>query len=212
MYCSVDEIKVYLVQKDIYCLFIFCEYVYVMGNSVGGLKEYWDVFENNLMVQGGCVWDWVDQLFCEIDLNGCWYWLYGGDYGLKGILSFGNFCCNGLVSVDCVFYLYLFEVKKIYQNIKCILINKNNLIVRVKNWFDFFNFNEYIFYWQVVGDNGKLLVEGNKEVNCVLYVIVDVILGKVVLFVNVCEGYFNLSWICKEVLLMVGIDWEVVYD
>lgn len=52
-----------------------------MGNSVGGLKEYWDVFENEPMAQGGCVWDWVDQSFREIDANGKWYWTYGGDYG-----------------------------------------------------------------------------------------------------------------------------------
>ena len=97
MYRSVDEIKAYLAQKDIYRPFILCEYVHAMGNSVGGLKEYWDVFENNPMAQGGCVWDWVDQSFREIDSNGRWYWSYGGDYGPKGIPSFGNFCCNGLV-------------------------------------------------------------------------------------------------------------------
>lgn len=43
MYRSVDEIKTYLAQKDIYRPFILCEYVHAMGNSVGGLKEYWDV-------------------------------------------------------------------------------------------------------------------------------------------------------------------------
>ena len=139
MYRSVDEIKAYLAQKDIYRPFILCEYVHAMGNSVGGLKEYWDVFENNPMAQGGCVWDWVDQSFREIDSNGRWYWSYGGDYGPKGIPSFGNFCCNGLVSADRVPHPHLLEVKKIYQNIKCTLINKNNLTVRVKNWFDFSN-------------------------------------------------------------------------
>ena len=108
------------------------------------------------MAQGGCVWDWVDQSFREIDSNGRWYWSYGGDYGPKGIPSFGNFCCNGLVSADRVPHPHLLEVKKIYQNIKCTLINKNNLTVRVKNWFDFSNLNEYILHWQVVGDNGQI--------------------------------------------------------
>ena len=83
-----------------------------MGNSCGGLKEYWDVFENNPMAQGGCVWDWVDQSFREIDKNGKWYWTYGGDYGPEGIPSFGNFCCNGLVGANREPHPHLLEVKK----------------------------------------------------------------------------------------------------
>ena len=97
MYRSVDDIKAYVKEKDIYRPFILCEYLHAMGNSCGGLKEYWDVFENNPMAQGGCVWDWVDQSFREIDADGRWYWTYGGDYGPKNVPSFGNFCCNGLV-------------------------------------------------------------------------------------------------------------------
>lgn len=212
MYRSVDEIKTYLAQKDIYRPFILCEYVHAMGNSVGGLKEYWDVFENNPMAQGGCVWDWVDQSFREIDANGRWYWSYGGDYGPKGVPSFGNFCCNGLVSADRVPHPHLFEVKKIYQNIKCTLLYKSNLTIRVKNWFDFSNLNEYILHWQVVGDNGQTVTEGTKEVNCAPHATVDVTLGKVVLPANVREGYLNLSWTRKEASLMVGTDWEVAYD
>ncbi|KAA5217067.1 beta-galactosidase, partial [Bacteroides finegoldii] len=81
MYRSVDEIKAYVAKKDIYRPFILCEYLHAMGNSCGGLKDYWDVFENEPMAQGGNVWDWVDQSFREIDKNGKWYWTYGGDYG-----------------------------------------------------------------------------------------------------------------------------------
>lgn len=212
MYRSVDEIKTYLAQKDIYRPFILCEYVHAMGNSVGGLKEYWDVFENNPMAQGGCVWDWVDQSFREIDANGRWYWSYGGDYGPKGVPSFGNFCCNGLVSPDRVPHPHLLEVKKVYQNIKSTLLNKSNLTIRVKNWFDFSNLNEYILHWQVVGDNGQTVTEGTKEVNCAPHATVDVTLGKVVLPANVREGYLNLSWTRKEASPMVGTDWEVAYD
>lgn len=212
MYRSVDEIKTYLAQKDIYRPFILCEYVHAMGNSVGGLKEYWDVFENNPMAQGGCVWDWVDQSFREIDSNGRWYWSYGGDYGPKEIPSFGNFCCNGLVSADRVPHPHLLEVKKNYQNIKCSLINKNNLTIRIKNWFDFSNLNEYKLSWQVVGDNGMLLAQGTKEVDCMPHATVDITLGKVTLPANVREGYLNLSWSRKEASPMIDTNWEVAYD
>lgn len=64
----------------------------------------------------------------------------------------------------------------------------------------------------MVGDNGKLLAEGNKEVNCAPHATADVTLGKVALPANVREGYLNLSWTRKEASPMVGTDWEVAYD
>ena len=138
MYRSVDEIKAYVGKKDIYRPFILCEYLHAMGNSCGGMKEYWDVFENEPMAQGGCIWDWVDQNFREIDKNGKWYWTYGGDYGPEGIPSFGNFCGNGLVNAVREPHPHLLEVKKIYQNIKATLSDRKNLKVCIKNWYDFF--------------------------------------------------------------------------
>ena len=147
MYRSVDVIKDYVSRKDIYRPFILCEYLHAMGNSCGGMKEYWDVFESEPMAQGGCIWDWVDQSFREIDKDGKWYWTYGGDYGPKDIPSFGNFCCNGLVNAIREPHPHLLEVKKIYQNIKSTLIGKKDLTVRVKNWFDFSDLNEYVLNW-----------------------------------------------------------------
>lgn len=212
MYRSVDDIKAYLAKKDIYRPFILCEYVHAMGNSVGGLKEYWDIFENEPMAQGGCVWDWVDQSFREIDKEGKWYWTYGGDYGPKDIPSFGNFCCNGLVSADRVPHPHLLEVKKVYQNIKSTLQDKKNLTIRIKNWFDFSDLNEYLLHWNVTADNGTVLAEGTKEVSCQPHATVDVILGAVKLPTTIGEAYLNLSWTRKEATQLVAADWEVAYD
>lgn len=89
------------------------------------------------MAQGGCIWDWVDQNFREIDKDGKWYWTYGGDYGPEGIPSFGNFCGNGLVNAVREPHPHLLEVKKIYQNIKATLSDPKNLKVSIKNWYDF---------------------------------------------------------------------------
>ena len=202
MYRSVDDIKAYVKEKDIYRPFILCEYLHAMGNSCGGLKEYWDVFENNPMAQGGCVWDWVDQSFREIDKNGKWYWTYGGDYGPEGIPSFGNFCCNGLVGANREPHPHLLEVKKVYQNIKVTLANQKNLTIRVKNWYDFSNLNEYVLNWNVTADNGKILAEGTKTVDCAPHAIVDVTLG----------AYLNISWTRREASSMIDKDWEVAYD
>ncbi len=191
MYRSVDEIKAYVGKKDIYRPFILCEYLHAMGNSCGGMKEYWEVFENEPMAQGGCIWDWVDQNFREIDKDGKWYWTYGGDYGPEGIPSFGNFCGNGLVNAVREPHPHLLEVKKIYQNIKATLSDRKNLKVCIKNWYDFSNLNEYILRWNVKGEDGTVLAEGTKEVDCEPHATVDVTLGAVKLPNTVRESYLN---------------------
>ncbi|MEG1161841.1 MAG: glycoside hydrolase family 2 TIM barrel-domain containing protein, partial [Bacteroides sp.] len=212
MYRSVDEIKAYVGKKDIYRPFILCEYVHAMGNSVGGLKEYWDVFENEPMAQGGCVWDWVDQSFREIDANGKWYWTYGGDYGPKDIPSFGNFCGNGLVGADRVPHPHLLEVKKVYQNIKSTLVNPKNLTIRVKNWFDFSDLNEYILHWNVTTDDGTVCAQGTKEISCAPHATADVTLGAIKCTSGNREAFLNLSWTRKEATPFVTANWEVAYD
>ena len=212
MYRSVDVIKEYVARKDIYRPFILCEYLHAMGNSCGGMKEYWDVFENEPMAQGGCIWDWVDQSFREVDKNGNWYWTYGGDYGPKDVPSFGNFCCNGLVNAVREPHPHLLEVKKIYQNIKSTLVDKKNLTIRVKNWFDFSDLNEYLLHWSVTGDDGTIVAEGSKEVTCAPHAVVDITLGAVKLPKTLREAYLNLSWTRVKATPLVTSDWEVAYD
>ena len=212
MYRSVDVIKEYVARKDIYRPFILCEYLHAMGNSCGGMKEYWDVFENEPMAQGGCIWDWVDQSFREVDKDGNWYWTYGGDYGPKDVPSFGNFCCNGLVNAVREPHPHLLEVKKIYQNIKSTLVDKKNLTIRVKNWFDFSDLNEYLLHWSVAGDDGTIVAEGSKEVTCAPHAVVDITLGAVKLPKTLREAYLNLSWTRVKATPLVTSDWEVAYD
>ena len=212
MYRSVDVIKEYVARKDIYRPFILCEYLHAMGNSCGGMKEYWDVFENEPMAQGGCIWDWVDQSFREVDKDGNWYWTYGGDYGPKDVPSFGNFCCNGLVNAVREPHPHLLEVKKIYQNIKSTLVDKKNLTIRVKNWFDFSDLNEYLLHWSVTGNDGTIVAEGSKEVTCAPHAVVDITLGAVKLPKTLREAYLNLSWTRVKATPLVTSDWEVAYD
>ena len=212
MYRGVDEIKAYVAKKDIYRPFILCEYLHAMGNSCGGLKEYWDVFESEPMAQGGNVWDWVDQSFREIDKSGKWYWTYGGDYGPQGIPSFGNFCCNGLVGADREPHPHLLEVKKVYQNIKATLLSPKNMKLRIKNWYDFSNLNEYELHWNVTADTGEKIAEGTKVLDCEPHATIDVSLGNVILPKTVREAYLNISWTRREASPMIAEDWEVAYD
>ena len=214
MYRSVEELLVYARQTEpkVYRPFIMTEYLHAMGNSGGGLKEYMDVFETEPIVQGGCIWDWVDQSFREIDADGRWYWTYGGDYGPKNVPSFGNFCCNGLVNAVREPHPHLLEVKKAYQYIKTTLIDKSNLTLSIKNWYDFTNLNAYTLHWQVVGDHGKVIADGTRRVDAVPHATVEVTLGTVRLPSDVREAYLNLSWTPVDAAPFINTDYEVAYD
>ena len=59
---------------------IQCEYAHAMGNSVGNLQDYWDVIQRYPNLQGGFIWDWVDQSLAFINNKGQRYWAYGKDY------------------------------------------------------------------------------------------------------------------------------------
>ncbi len=214
MYRSVEEIMAYLNQKEpkIYRPFILCEYLHTMGNSGGGLKEYIDTFESQPMAQGGCIWDWVDQSFREIDENGKWYWTYGGDYGPKNIPSFGNFCCNGLVNALREPHPHLLEVKKQYQYIKSKLVNEKNLEIEIKNWYDFTNTNEYKMAWNITADNGEILYSGEENISCEPHETALFKFGAKKLPKNIKEAYLNISWLSKETKGMIPCNHEVAYD
>ena len=214
MYRGVDVLRAYARQTEpkVYRPFIMTEYLHAMGNSGGGLKEYMDVFESEPIVQGGCIWDWVDQSFREIDENGKWYWSYGGDYGPEGVPSFGNFCCNGLVNAVREPHPHLIEVKKDYQYIKSALTDRRNLALKVKNWYDFTNLNAYTLHWQVVGDNGTVIKEGIHKIDCAPHATADFALGRIELPSDIREAYLNLSWTPDTPQPFIGTDFEVAYD
>ena len=114
MYMRVDGILEYASKKQDRPL-IQCEYAHAMGNSTGNFVDYWDAIDNNDQLQGGFIWDWVDQGLQKFDSTGRKFWAFGGDFGPKDVPSDGNFCANGLVFPDRLPHPGLSEVKKVYQ-------------------------------------------------------------------------------------------------
>ena len=114
---------------------ILCEYAHAMGNSVGNLQDYWDAIEKYGHLQGGFIWDWVDQGLRKKDESGREFWAYGGDFGDKP--NDGNFCCNGLLQPDRKPNPSLFEVKKVYQYIEVQPVDLISGKVRIRNEYDF---------------------------------------------------------------------------
>ncbi|KAG0481237.1 hypothetical protein HPP92_012095 [Vanilla planifolia] len=95
---------------------ILCEYSHAMGNSNGNLHKYWKAIESTFGLQGGFIWDWVDQGLLKEGKDGTKHWAYGGDFG--DIPNDLNFCLNGLTWPDRTPNPALHEVKYLYQPIK----------------------------------------------------------------------------------------------
>ena len=96
---------------------IMCEYAHAMGNSLGNFLDYWNLIRKYDSLQGGFIWDWLDQgLLAE--KNGKDYWKFGGDYGPEDVPSDGNFCINGILFPDRKPHPMYHEVQKVYQNIQ----------------------------------------------------------------------------------------------
>lgn len=138
---------------------IQCEYAHAMGNSVGNLQDYWDIIEKHDIMQGGFIWDWVDQGILTETESGEKYWAYGGDLGGGDLQNDNNFCLNGIVNPDRTAHPTLEEVKKVYQCIKFKVIGTTKGIVEIKNIYDFTNLNAFNFSW-VLLENGKEIATG----------------------------------------------------
>lgn len=141
--------------------FIMVEYLHAMGNSCGGMQDYWDIINKYDQLQGGCIWDWCDQSIIMFDKEkGVKWYAAGGDLGeLEGIEDDDSFCCNGLVTSDRIPHHHIAEVKKIYQNINVIPVDINKGIFEVKNNFFFRNMNEFDFSYTIYSDDKIIKTE-----------------------------------------------------
>lgn len=144
--------------------FIMCEYAHAMGNSVGNLQDYWDVIEKYEVLQGGFIWDWVDQGLEARTPDGRTYYAYGGDLGGSRLQNDGNFCLNGLVSSNRTPNPSLYEVKKVYQYIKFRNYNLETGELTVYNGYDFIDLSGFTFEWELFR-NGKSARKGDFNVD-----------------------------------------------
>lgn len=164
MYARMGHMEEYAKSKPARPL-IQCEYAHAMGNSVGNLQDYWTLIEKYPALQGGFIWDWVDQGLLKTDSVGETFWAYGGDFGPDTVPSDGNFCCNGLISPDRSVKPQLLEVKKVYQYIGFKPVDLKKGTIEIKNKYAFLNLSTFDFSWEIVGD-GQVVKNGTfSDVN-----------------------------------------------
>ena len=141
---------------------IQCEYAHAMGNSMGGLKEYWDLIRRYPSYQGGFIWDFVDQAL--------WWPVDSADYGTDHVFVFGgdfndydpsdnSFCCNGIIAADRTLHPHAYEVAYQYRSIHTRASSEDALAgkVEVYNENFFIDLSRYSMNWDVEVDGHKVL-------------------------------------------------------
>ncbi|MEX0289559.1 MAG: glycoside hydrolase family 2 TIM barrel-domain containing protein [Flavobacteriaceae bacterium] len=161
MYATIEDMVAYA-ENNPKRPFIQCEYAHAMGNSVGNLQDYWDVIEKYEVLQGGFIWDWVDQGLKTKNENGIDFYAFGGDLGGHDLQNDNNFCLNGLVNPDRSAHPSLFEVKKVYQSIKFEAVENKPGTFRIKNGYDFTNLSKFKFSWKLL-ENGIEISAGELD-------------------------------------------------
>ncbi|MGL1886803.1 MAG: DUF4981 domain-containing protein [Reichenbachiella sp.] len=181
-YHAVSDLINIAEKKNLDRPFLLNEYAHAMGNSMGNLQEYVDVFEQYSGLIGGCIWDFSDQGITRkidgaygnqiqdeneahkacLDPSSDYYWAYGGDFG--DTPNDGNFCMNGIVMADLTPTPKTIEVKKAYQNISFSLFDHERGVVEIQNKYLFTNLSVYDFRWELLQD-GKLIKNGRLSVN-----------------------------------------------
>ena len=148
---------------------ILCEYSHAMGNSNGGLKEYWDIFYSGTNAQGGFVWDWVDQgLWVPVpgefknNVKNSRFLAYGGWWEDKTLIrNDNNFNNNGLVSADRHPHPGLYAIKYAYRNLHASPVNLVDGMIKVKNWWQFTNAKDVADGTWTVQSGGVTVASGS---------------------------------------------------
>ena len=136
---------------------ILCEYSHAMGNTNGSLADYWQAFERNRRLQGGFVWDWMDQGLEETDENGHPYWAYGGHFGDEP--NDRNFCINGLVGPDRAPHPGLRELQWCARPATVIPADPSGRRVTITNRRTFASLDDLTFDWELLVD-GETVASG----------------------------------------------------
>jgi len=138
--------------------FIQCEYAHAMGNSMGGLKEYWDLTRSQEQNQGGFIWDFVDQAICwPSDAEGTDHiFIMGGDFNDYDP-SDNSFNSNGIIAADRSLHPHAYEVAYQYRNILTSAVDAQNGVIEVYNENFFVDLSNYVLLWNIESDGAKVL-------------------------------------------------------
>ncbi|MCK5528319.1 MAG: DUF4981 domain-containing protein [Kiritimatiellae bacterium] len=238
MYSTVETIRRWAAITEDYRPFILCEYSHAMGNSNGSLKEYWDAFEECHGLQGGFIWDWVDQGIikksgeetfevaaekddtavtvaarqkeCHIP-GGKYYWAYGGDFGDEP--HDFDFCINGLVWPDRTVHPAMYEIKKLTQPVAVTAVALEDGLFSVKNKQYFTDLTWLEGRWELMRDGVQVDTGLLSELEVDAGASIDVVVPISAELTSVAAEYhINFHFVAKSATMWCDQGHEVAWE
>ena len=198
---------------------IQCEYAHAMGNSMGGLKEYWDLFRKYPLLQGGCIWDFVDQALrwpvSRSDGATDHVFVFGGDFNDYDP-SDASFNCNGIIAADRSLHPHAYEVAYQYRSILTSATPEEAREGRVKVYNEnfFISLDRYVMDWEIVADGRTMLVGSVRNLSVAPQTTETVELGYTSDDLASFEGdlFLNVHYYLKKRDGVLPAGFEVAYD
>lgn len=178
---------------------ILCEYAHAMGNSLGGFAKYWQAFREFPRLQGGFVWDWVDQSLTRYDDNGQPWQAYGGDFGDKP--NDRQFCMNGLVFADRTPHPSLFEAQRAQQFFQFSLASSSPLRIVIRSEYLFRATDNEQLEWRIE-HNGLPITGGSQPLTLPAE-------GQVTLELGALPTLSGELWLCVAITQPASTAWSV---
>jgi len=205
---------------------IQCEYAHAMGNSMGGLKEYWDLVRKYPSYQGGFIWDFVDQALmwpADAEKYGTDHiFVFGGDFNDYDP-SDNSFCCNGIIAADRTLHPHAYEVAYQYRSIlttaspEAVAEGK----VNVYNENFFIDLSRYMAEWEVEVDGVSVLAgcvslpkiapQQTEEVS-LGYDVADIVEAAGIKDMAGHDVYVTVRYVLKRADSLLPAGSEVAYD
>ncbi len=158
-YWTLDQVDDYGRNKK--NAFFQSEYGHGMGNALGNFKEYYDIYRKYPNIQGGFIWDFIDQSILTVDENGNEFYGHGGDWGTE--LHDGDFCGNGIISANRKPQAESEEVKKVQQDFQFSF--KENILTVTNESIDT-NLNEFNVSIELFSDGQSVYKQDIEQSQC----------------------------------------------
>jgi beta-galactosidase len=213
MYPPIELITNYAKYRDDDRPLIMIEYSHAMGNSNGSLADYWRAIETHRGLQGGFIWDWIDQGLEARTPDGVKYWKYGGDFGDEP--SDYDFCLNGLLFPDQSPKPAMAECKKVHSPVRFRAIPGKPHRYQVENRFDWTSLDTAGLRWKIAAADETIACGDMPLPSAAPGETVEVTLAPPSGFdLTVCREtvYLHVDFYCRDTGAVISSDEHILKD
>lgn len=142
------------------------EYQHAMGQAFGSFDQHWELYKTYPNLQGGFVWDWVDQTVVTTRKNADGslrtFWGYGGDW-IDTVSNANAFCGNGVLYADRTPTAKAVQMRYTHQQVNFSTADdlkqalaKGSIAIKVENEYENTALSAFDITWQLIKDDKEI--------------------------------------------------------